>query len=330
MQSNVTPEGGENSASSTEAGASERPAAASPRPWLTWILGAICIVVFAGIKLSGADASWAVLSRWGAPPANQIWHGAYWALVTSVFVHLALWHLAFNLYWLWILGRTLETAIGPWRWLAFFLVSAVVSSAAELAASGETGIGLSGVIYAVFGFMWMTRIAYPAFARVVTSQTVNLFLAWLVLCVFLTMTHIWAVANAAHVSGLVFGAVVGRAFVVRPRSLWPKAAAVTLTAAAILVLFWCPWRFEWVATKAYDAQTRGDYESALDWYHRCERFPEHSSWVSQNVALVYMSMGDADRYLATLERLRRLDPEKAREVERRAEEPSRNVTPRPD
>ncbi len=38
----------------------------------------------------------------------------YWALITSVFVHFALWHVAFNVYWLWVLGSQLRTG----NWLA--------------------------------------------------------------------------------------------------------------------------------------------------------------------------------------------------------------------
>ena len=135
------------------------------KPWLTWIIATVCVGIFVGVNLSGDASSWEGMRRWGAPPAQSVWDGASWGLVTSVFVHLAIWHLAFNLYWLWILGRILETTIGSTRWLAFFVASAIVSSAAQLAVSGATGIGLSGVIYAVFGFMWVGQRAYPGFAR---------------------------------------------------------------------------------------------------------------------------------------------------------------------
>ena len=307
------------------------PAETRTKPWLTWIIAAICVGIFVGVNLSGDASSWEGMRRWGAPPAQTIWHGAYWGLVTSVFVHVAIWHLAFNLYWLWILGRILETTIGSTRWLAFFAASAIVSSAAQLAVSGATGIGLSGVIYAVFGFMWVGRRAYPGFARVLPPQTVRLFLGWLVLCIVLTALDVWKVGNAAHIGGLLFGLGVGWAFVVVPRATWPKLALGALSlAATVLALTWCPWNFEWVAARAYAAHARGDYAAAVEGYLRCERFHEQTVWVTQNLALAYIAMGDDDRYGAAMKKLRSMDPEAAREVERNLAGLPSTTTPRPE
>ena len=49
-------------------------------------------------------------------------------------------------------GQPTANAIGPWKFLAFFVASALVSSSAQLAFSDDTGIGASGVVYAMFGF----------------------------------------------------------------------------------------------------------------------------------------------------------------------------------
>jgi rhomboid protease GluP len=294
----------------------EVPAESAPvttvrRPWLTWLIGAACLVIFAGLLSSGAGEkpSWELLARWGAPPAQMIWRGAYWGLVTSAFVHIQVWHIAFNLYWLWIFGRVLETAIGPLRWMAFFLGSATVSSAAQLAATGETGIGLSGVLYAAFGFLWVCGSQRPAFAAVVKKQTVNLFLGWLVFCMVATALGVLRIGNVAHVAGLAFGAGCAWAFVRAPRALLPKAAIAALFAGVFLVLSWCPWQFEWVATKAYDAHVRGDYKTAVEWYLRAERFDRHRIWALRNLALAYANLSDAPRYIETMERLHSLDPQ---------------------
>jgi membrane associated rhomboid family serine protease len=73
-------------------------------------------------------------------PAIAIWDGAYWGVLRGVFVHLALWHLAFNMYWLWVLGSRLELAIGHIWFLVFFLTAGFVSSSFQLAVSDSTGI----------------------------------------------------------------------------------------------------------------------------------------------------------------------------------------------
>jgi rhomboid protease GluP len=285
------------------------------KPWLTWLMVAACLTVFAGVRLSGDEATWEHFARWGAPPSTKIWHGAYWGLVTSAFVHFEIWHLAFNLYWLWVFGRVVEAAIGPLRWLAFFVGAAIVGSSAELAAAGETGIGLSGVIYAVFGFLWVSRRRRPEFAAVVPLSTANLFLGWFVFCVLATRSGFFQVANAAHAGGLAFGLACGWEFTVAPRAPLPKAAVAVLLAGSLVPLFWCPWQFQWVAMKAYDAHLRGDYRAAVDWYRRAERFEQQPAWVLRNLAFVYTNLGDSVGYDQTMKRLRRIDPSAAPETE---------------
>src|SRR5688500_18062279 len=81
-------------------------------PWVTWLACAACLVIFVALSVQDDAASWESLARFGYLPANSIWEGDYWALVTSAFVHLALWHLVFNVYWLWVLGSHMERAIG--------------------------------------------------------------------------------------------------------------------------------------------------------------------------------------------------------------------------
>jgi membrane associated rhomboid family serine protease len=305
------------------------PAAPANRPWLTWTLMGICIAVFAGVGMRTGTPTWEILQRWGYAPAQRIWHGALWYLVTSVFVHLALWHLVFNLSWLWVLGRLLERAIGPLRLLALFLGGAVVSSAAELAAADSTGIGLSGVVCALFGFAWVAEPAHPAFAAVITRPTVLFFLGWLVLCVLATRLKILNVGNASHFAGLAFGAAAAWAFVVRPASMLPRLVVAALLVAAIAIPFWSPWSAPWVATRAYAAHMRGDYPAAIRWYLRSERLGEDPVWVLGNLSLAYRAAGDGIHCTATIERLRRLDPNASREVERRIQESSAAPAPEP-
>ena len=48
----------------------------------------------------------------GALFGPKVADGEYWRLVTSGFLHFNLWHIAFNMYALYILGTLLEPAIG--------------------------------------------------------------------------------------------------------------------------------------------------------------------------------------------------------------------------
>src|SRR5262249_30627858 len=153
-----------------------------------------------------------------------------WGLLPGVIVHLAIWHLAFNMYWLWVLGSRLELAIGHVRFLAFFVAAGFVSSSFQLAMSDSTGIGASGVVYAIFGFMWAARFHFRDFRDVLDVRTANIFMVWLVACIIVTALDIWNVGNAAHVSGMLFGGVVAGCFVLK-RRLMVVALAVLLIAS---------------------------------------------------------------------------------------------------
>ena len=232
---------------------------------LTLIACAACISLFIAISLEDGTNSWATLSKWGFYQVNQIRDGAYWGLIPSAFIHLEIWHLAFNVYWLFVLGVRLEREIGSLWWLALILSSALVSSAAEVTFAGTTGIGASGVVYALFGFMWLTRGRFPSFQSVLNQSTIMLFLVWLVGCLFLTLSHIWNVGNAAHVAGLLFGAGCGAWLIYQPRRRLIAVAVSVVVLVSLIGLFWAPWSGEWANWRGYRAHLKGDFKSAVHW-----------------------------------------------------------------
>jgi GlpG protein len=285
-------------------------------PILTWLACAGCVVVFVGLMVEPKRDSWEGLQKWGYHSFEKILDGAFWSLVTSTFVHLEFWHLAFNLYWLWVLGSRLERAIGSPRWLAFFLIAAVVSSGIELLFAGDTGFGASGVGYALFGFMWMARGRYPRFVEVLDQRTILLFVVWLFLCVGLTIFRIKAIGNYAHFAGLALGAGVG-AWVIHERWRRPVAVALAvLIIAALLPLVWAPWSPEWTSRRAFQAHQKGDLQTAVKWYERSLRLGADKLWCWSNLAIAYDSAGDEARRDAAIRTLRGMDEGTAREVER--------------
>ena len=292
-------------------------AAELPRPRIpamTLLACAACIGVFIGLALESNTDSWEALSKWGYLPTDRIRAGQYWALISSVFVHLALWHVAFNVYWLFLLGGCLERAIGPVRWLGLFTVSAIVSSGWELAVSDSTGIGASGVVYSIFGFMLVTRRQFPGFAKHLDHRTIVWFIAWLVGCIALTAMRVWEVGNSAHVSGFIFGVLVG-AWSALPK--WRnllRVAAAALIVSAIVPLFWAPWSADWTSKRAYDAHAKGEYRDAIILYERAMRRGQDKAWCLGNLALVYHELNDDQQFARAMQELRYIDPKAAVEV----------------
>lgn len=137
------------------------------------------------------------------PPALQdVRHGQVWRLITPIFVHYGVLHLVFNMLWLVDLGGQVERTRGSLFTLAFVIVTAVISNLGEYAWSGPFFGGMSGVVYALFGYVWIKGRYEPHLGMGVTQQTVVIMLAWLVLCM---IGLIGSVANAAHLVGLILG-----------------------------------------------------------------------------------------------------------------------------
>jgi GlpG protein len=144
---------------------------------------------------------------------SDIAHGEVWRLVTPIFMHGNILHILFNMWWLSALGTLIEVRRGTLRLAAIVLVSAILSNLGqyyynERNEPGDPVLweGMSGVVYALFGYVWMKSLHEPEQGMIVHPNTVSIMLFWLVLC----MTGwVGPIANAAHVAGLVVGVVFG-------------------------------------------------------------------------------------------------------------------------
>jgi rhomboid protease GluP len=287
------------------------PTVASPsRPtWITPLAGIICIGVFVGLLMQGDYESEEALARFGLLSAERIWDGAYRGLFTPAFIHFEIWHIALNLYWLWQLGSMMERRIGYLPYLAFYLVAAFVASSAQLAGSGTTGIGASGVVYAIFGFMWVCRRHFPEFAGLLDDRIIKGFLVWAVACVVLTRLNLFQVANAAHFGGLIFGMAVGGCVVMlRGRRVGMIAAVAGLIVASVVALFWSPWSVTWLSHRAYRTHMEGNYQAALGYYTRVLKLDDANAWAYQNRSLAQLELGNRIEAEADFRKAKALDP----------------------
>jgi len=141
--------------------------------------------------------------------------GQWWRLVTPIFVHFGFLHLAMNSMWYWELGRRIEYRQGALMLLGLTLLFGVMSNFAQYLFGGP-GIfgGLSGVLYGLLGHCWLFQKLSPdEQAYRLPPGVVVLMLVWLVIClsgvVEVMSFGALAIANAAHVGGLVAGCITG-------------------------------------------------------------------------------------------------------------------------
>ncbi|HEY0007843.1 MAG TPA: rhomboid family intramembrane serine protease [Tepidisphaeraceae bacterium] len=148
--------------------------------------------------------------------------GQIWRTITPIFLHGDIFHLLFNMMWLWRLGQLIESLKGSRHFLILVVVTAVMSCCMEAAWAMVSPfnqwhwsffLGFSGVNAGLFGYAWMKR-RYQSYERIyVSDQDVGLMIGWLVLC---TTGIVGNIANVAHWGGLL----CGMAFVLIP--LWQR------------------------------------------------------------------------------------------------------------
>ncbi len=134
--------------------------------------------------------------------------GQIWRLFTPVFVHFSFLHILFNVLWMNHLGGTIESAKGPLFYAVLVIAIACGSNIAQALLKGPSFGGLSGVVYGLFGYIWMKSRFQPFEGLALDQFTVLMMLAWLVMGMF---GAIGPVANWVHGVGLLIGIAFGGA-----------------------------------------------------------------------------------------------------------------------
>ena len=176
------------------------------------------------------------LTQWGAVlglapytlfgPEHGIAAGEVYRLVTAMFLHYGLLHLAMNMWALWVLGRSLEATLGPLRFLALYLVAGLGGNVAAylFSAPNHATAGASTAIFGLFAalFVIMRRLGRDTSA-VIPILVINLVFTFAVP----------SISIAGHLGGLVTGALLALVLAYAPRS---RRALFQFGGVAVLVL----------------------------------------------------------------------------------------------
>lgn len=199
------------------------------QPTLTYILIGINVMVFlAGAFDGGALAAGASgrLQNEGGLAGLYIDQGEYYRLVTSGFLHAGFFHLAVNMFSLYILGTLLEPAIGRLRFGIIYAVSLLAGSfGALLLEPNALTVGASGAIFGLMG----------AAAVILWHRGVNLIESglgiWIGINLLFTFT-IGGISIGGHIGGLIGGVLAAFALVrMEERTRMPFAIGVAICAA---------------------------------------------------------------------------------------------------
>lgn len=164
------------------------------------------------------------------PVVHGVANGEYYRLFTAMFMHYGLVHLLMNMWALWILGRSLEAALGPVRFLALYLIAGLGGNvAAYVFQPGALSAGASTALFGLFAalFLALRRLGRDTSA-VLPVIIINLVFTFAVP----------GISIAGHIGGLVTGGVAGAGMAYAPpaRRTFVQAAVCVATVAVLAAL----------------------------------------------------------------------------------------------
>jgi rhomboid protease GluP len=174
-------------------------------PLVTYVILGVTILAFAlqllGQYLFGVD----VLMAYGIKSNQLIQEGQFWRLITPVLLHGSILHIAFNMYALVSLGRSVEQFFGHGRFLALYLLAGFTGNVFSFAMSPNPSLGSSTAVFGLLAaegvFIYQNRRFFGSrfqaiFTQIVLIAVVNLFIGF---------TASSGIDNWGHLGGLVGG-----------------------------------------------------------------------------------------------------------------------------
>ena len=166
-------------------------------------------------ELIGRDLFFATL-------AETFIAGEFWRLLTPMFLHFSWLHIVFNMLWVWEIGRRIELLAGTSTLLLVTLVSSLGANLTQyiMGGAGLFG-GMSGVVFGYLGYCLVWDRLVPDQSTGLRPAIYWVMLAFLVLGFTgaFDLLQLGALANGAHLGGLVCGSVTGAIAVMLHRSL---------------------------------------------------------------------------------------------------------------
>jgi rhomboid protease GluP len=213
--------------------------AATPRVFVFGAILAVNVFVFLAMAASGVglmNPTGSELLAWGANYGLLTMSGEWWRLLTCMFVHIGVIHIAFNMWVLNSVGQLVERIFGNALFALLYFASGLVASLVSTYFHGDTiAAGASGAIFgiigSILGFVLRQKDEIPtATLKRIRSSTLS--------CIAFNVIFglsVPGIDNAAHLGGLATGIVLGYV-AARPFELQPRRRAFAGSLVAALLV----------------------------------------------------------------------------------------------
>jgi len=286
---------------------------------VTQAIFGINVAVFIGMALAGVsmldNPSGQDLVRWGANFGPLTVSGQWWRLLTCVFIHGGLLHIAFNMWCLWDLGRLAESIYGHWSFAAVYLITGLAASLASLIWNPVVlSVGASGAIFGIAGALiasfYLGEFSLPRAAMAGTLRSLAVFVGYnLFFGAVIARTD-----NAAHIGGLLMGLLLGAliARVAPGHDDYLRRIAVLLVGALLVVggVMWLQRSHAYLlhGQSGVELLNQGKTDEGIAELQKAVRLRPDFAAVHAALANAYIKKHDFDHAAAELQRVIALNP----------------------
>jgi membrane associated rhomboid family serine protease len=173
----------------------------------------------------------AFVLRWSLVPAHVSAGRDLVTVLTAMFMHAGWVHILGNMLFFWVFGPPIEDAMGPLRFLVFYLLSGLAATLAQVYVAPASQVPNLGASSAIAGVMGAFLVTYPR-DRIRTLLILGIFIdvefipaillvgVWFAIQLLsevgsVSQVQMGGVAYMAHIGGFVFGLLANRLFEVR-------------------------------------------------------------------------------------------------------------------
>lgn len=203
------------------------------KPRITYLLLYINIIVFFLLEFNGGSTNIETLIQFGAKYNPAMLDGEWWRIVTSMFLHIGIFHLLMNMIALYYLGTLVERIYGSLRFTYIYFFAGIFGGLTSFAFNISIAAGASGAIFGLFGAL----LFFGTIHRDLFKQTMgkNLLLILLINLAFGLL--IPQIDMGAHLGGLIGGYIASAiVFVPQKRRLFIQIAALVVYLLLFLLL----------------------------------------------------------------------------------------------
>jgi rhomboid protease GluP len=271
-----------------------------------------------GVTVLG-NSAWLELGlRLGANYGPYTVNGEWWRLLTYMFIHGGLLHIAFNMWCLWDLGRLAESVYGHWTFAAVYLITGFAAGLNSLGWHfAIPSVGASGAIFGIAGALiasfYLGEFSLPRTAMSGMLRSVVMFVGYN-LFFGAAITH---TDNAAHIGGLLMGLLLGALIArVAPQHDDVLRRISVLLVGVLLVVGGGTWlqrshAYLLHGQKGVVLLNQGKTDDAITELQRSVALRPDFAATHSALARAYVTKRDFERAVAEMERVIALNPQSA-------------------